>query len=94
MKEYLKLSHMAPRKDVYVQFLYAIFRLLPEGVERDNVVLSIFADEHCKCPAAIFDAISVRDALSKTVSTKVFADIARTCGRNPLLKSLNRVRFT
>lgn len=94
MKEYLKLSHMGPRKDVYVQFLYAIFRLLPPGTERDNVVLSIFADKQYSCPAAIFDAINVREALTKTVSPKVFADIARICGRNPMLKSLNRVRFT
>jgi hypothetical protein len=95
MKEYLLMSHMGPRKDVYVQFLYAVFRLLPPGTERDNVVLSIFADKaYGICPAPIFDAISVRDALTKTVSPKVFADIARICGRNPMLKSLNRVRFT
>ena len=93
MKKYLQLSYLGPRTDVYVQFLYAVFRLLPAGTERDNVVLSIFADENYICPAAIFDAVNVREALTKTVSPKVFADIARICGRNPMLKSLNRMRF-
>jgi hypothetical protein len=93
MKEYLQISQMQPRKDVYVQFLYAIFRLIPAGAKRDNIVFSIFADDKHKCPAEIFDSMHVRDALAKTVSPKVLADIARTCGRNPLLKSLNRVRF-
>ena len=94
MNEYLNLSHMGPRRDVYVQFLYAVFRLLPPGTERDNVVFSVFADDRHICPAPIFDSVKVRQALTKTVSTKVFADIARICGRNPMLKSLNRVQFT
>jgi hypothetical protein len=94
MKDYVKVAHLDIKKDVYVQFLYAVFRLLPAGDERDQVVLSIMADEQYKCPAPIFDSWSVREGLAKTVSQKAFAQIARSCGRNPLLKTLmnNRIR--
>jgi hypothetical protein len=88
MKDYVKLAHLDIKKDVYVQFLYAVFRLLPAGDERDQVVLYIMADEQYKCPAPIFDSWSVREGLAKTVSQKAFAQIARSCGRNPLLKTL------
>ena len=80
MKEYVQQWHMK-QTTVYAQFLYAVRCLLPPGIERDNVVFSIFTDEAYLCPVPLLDAEKVRKGLAKTASPKIIADIARICGQ-------------
>ena len=80
MKEYVQQWHMK-QTTVYAQFLYAVRCLLPPGIERDNVVFSIFTDEAYRCPVPLLDAEKVRKGLAKTASPKIIADIARICGQ-------------
>lgn len=47
-KDYLPFAHPGPRSDVYLQFLYAIFRSIPAGTARDDAVFKIFADDSFK----------------------------------------------
>lgn len=88
MQEYLRFAHPSPRVDVYLQFLYAIFRLVPAGKVKDNAVRNAFVDEIFKCPSPIIASSTIRDALIKTVSSEVFADIVDQCGRQNLLSKL------
>lgn len=100
MGDYLRYAHPSARKDVYLQFLYSVYRLVPEGAIRDEAVRCIFTDDRYRCPALILNTPTIRDALIKTVSPAVFAEIAniapavrQTDRQDLLLKKLvkNRV---
>jgi hypothetical protein len=93
MQDYVRFAHPCPRTDVYLQFLYSVFRLLPAGAARDGAVRTIFIDDNFKCPAGILGTPTIRDALIKTVAPDVFNDIFERCGRKKTLMMLlmNRI---
>ena len=66
MEDYLKLHSRQVSGEVFVQFLHALFRLVPFGKSRDEAILHVLLDE--KCPASVISTRAVRDSLAKSLS--------------------------
>lgn len=90
MHDYLLFAGASPRKNVFLEFLYTVFRLIPNTEARDESVKSIFKG----CPRSILDCPTTREALSKTVSSHAFTIIIERCVvPNPLLAKLVKNRI-
>ena len=79
MEIHMEQTSGSVKADGYMQYLYAAFRLVPAGIERDEAVAAVFALPEYPCPRTYLQNPTILDALKKTVSPGTFNYIIAKC---------------